>query len=285
MAKVGIKPSKRKNIAAALSGEINADNMEIMKSMEHAEKKTQNEVIEVLDADDPKPAKINTVVELVKNDNKLTKEEKKTITSKLNKLFTERYTLENCPSSPDELREEAKYLSKLNRASLILIAQRAKEIRDHKYYLEWDYNDFKAWVEGDLKLNRTTVYKYIDLFDFFGVEALRHSPSPSVLLPTIPLMRSKEITEIEKVSLRKTIIEESKLYSYREMEEKAKNLKLKHGLISENNNIKISEKIIDKDLKKIKAIRQAGNIPAILELKDESELKFLKKQLKIYREK
>lgn len=80
------------------------------------------------------------------------------------------FTPQNAPDTYEGLKKEVKFLERVHAQSFVVLAHRLKLIRDGELYKKDGYEDFKAFIEGELEVGRTTVYNYISLLEVFGVQ-------------------------------------------------------------------------------------------------------------------
>jgi len=191
----------------------------------------------------PTKENIKKTIEKINQDELLSEKDKKKIIELIAKKYIEIFNFDNCPEDYESLKEEAKFLSTMTQYSFVLMAQRLKKIKDNKMYEKDGYPDFKRFVENEMPISRQTAYKYIDIITFFDVAPGRHEVFDYTKLnPFIPLLRA-ENNEIPKDEIRKQSIKELKIKTKREMEEEARELKVKYGLIREKEEVKLIDKI------------------------------------------
>jgi len=150
------------------------------------------------------------------------------------------------------------------------MAQRLMKIRDEKLYEQGGYTDFRNFIDSELTIQRSTVYNYIDLINYFGVQTFGHDQNlePSKLIPALPLLKS-ENSEIPKEEIKERFIADSKLHSAREMKKEADELKVKYSLTKE------------KELNLTSAVTSfLSKLPEVLSAKQREDLKYLLEQLK-----
>ena len=306
-----IKRRNTRNVKAAAAGEISQARAEIAEKLENVKPETKKKVEDFLEIKIPTIEEKKIVIDVINKDSLIALEDKDKLAQLIMSSFAKKFTFNACPTDPIELREESIYLSKLANTSLILIAERANIIRDKHYYLSYGYNDFSAWVEGELKVNRQSVYNYIDLINTYGVQALGHVKTPSKLIPALPLFKADCIDIAEKDRIKTKVIEDSDNFSYRDMVEKIKKIKLKYGLIKEkdifhfSSSVQVREsgiwignksaitfandldretkKRLSKDFEEYFKIEESGNHASIIETYNEVEEKWLINQLKKHR--
>lgn len=189
---------------------------------------------------------IEAAIESIKGDKKLDEKNKEIILDKLRLEYIEMFNFDNCPVEYQELKKEAKFLAGITQYSFLLMAQRLKKIKDGELYKVDGYGDFKEFIEKEINISRGTAYKYIDIFTYFGVSLGRHDEEDieyTKLVPVIPLMKSTNIQDDEKESIKNKFISELKEKSKNEMETEAKELKMKYGIINKSNERRLLEQI------------------------------------------
>ncbi len=194
----------------------------------------------------PTIQKALTISNIIGNDNIITSTNKKELLLILADIIKVNINFENCPNDYEELKIEVKYLSGLTQYSFMLMAQRLMKIRDKKLYLEErdesgniKYKDFTVFVENEMQMSRGTIYKMIDIYDYYGsrVSPGRHADELlqyTKLVPSLPLLKAdvsiidyndkEKITELFWGSMLNNI-------SKHDLELKANELKLKYGII------------------------------------------------------
>jgi len=219
----------------------------------------------------PSQDNLNVALKSIESDSVLAVEDKKLAIDLLRDKFADMYNFNNCPADYESLKTEAKFLAGMTSYSFLLMAQRLMKIRDEKLYEQGGYNDFRNFIDNELTIQRSTVYNYIDLINYFGVQTFGHDQNlePSKLIPAIPLLKSENV-DIPKEEIRERFITDSKLHSAREMKKEADELKVKYSLTKE------------KELNIVSAISSFLNkLPDELTKKQKEDLKYLLEQLKI----
>jgi len=202
------------------------------------------------------------------------------------------YNLKNCPKDYESLKLEAIYLAGFAQYSTIILAQRCSIIHEKQLYLKdlnedgtVKYKDFKSWVEGELSISRQTVYKYMDLYKYFGhIESLEVSNSYSKLIPLLPLLKSDN-KEIPKRKIIVKYCDEIEIKSARKISDEALELKYKYGLLEtpqeelllDPEDIKAIEKISAKIASKSSDLMKHGEYPCLISVYDEEEAKILQR--------
>ena len=142
------------------------------------------------------------------------------------------FNFDNCPDDYESLKTEAKFLAGITQYSFFLMAQRLLKIRDRALYREDGYPDFKSFVERELNISRSTVYNYIDIVNFFGVQPVGHDDKVEYtkLLPAVSILRADK-EGLPKEAIKKQFLEDVKFKSKREIIEEANEIKVKYGLV------------------------------------------------------
>ncbi len=220
---------------------IDEDITSIAEEIESINKVVKDQIKEV--EENPTKENIKKTVEIINQDELLSEKDKKKLTELIAKKYIEVFNFENCPDDYGSLKEEAKFLSIMTQYSFVLMAQRLKKIKDNKMYEQDGYPDFKSFIENEMPISRQTAYKYIDIVTFFDVAPGRHEVFDYTKLnPFIPLLRS-ENSEIPKEEIKIRTIKELKIKSKREMEDEARELKVRYGLIREKEEVRLVDKI------------------------------------------
>ena len=130
-----------------------------------------------------------------------------------------------------QLKSEAVFLAELTRRSLVHMALRLMEIHDHQLYREDGYSDFRSFVELELPVSRSTVYNYIDIVRYFGLQAISEDEDLeySKLLPVIPLLRESGHS-VPHDQIRAHFLHIAAFRSKREIEREARALRRRYGL-------------------------------------------------------
>lgn len=182
----------------------------------------------------PRKEALTRAVVAVKKDTQLKDADKTKLISLLRSQFIDLFNFKNCPEDYETLKLESVFLSELTQQSFLLLGQRLMKIRDNQLYRIDGYNDFKAFVEEEIKISRSTAYNYIDLVSLFGVQTFGHknSPDASKLIPLIPILKSNR-EDIPSEKIKSQFLESAKTKSAREMKDDAQKIKIKYGLASE----------------------------------------------------
>lgn len=191
----------------------------------------------------PRKEKVTGTVAAIRRDPLMKETDKKMLLDVLRGQFADLFNFQNCPEDYESLKLEAHFLSDLTQFSFLLLGQRLKKIRDNELYRQDGYDDFKAFVEQEIKIARSTAYNYIDLISVFGVQTFGHRnpPDPSKLIPLLPLFKANR-EDIPEQKLKSRFIEEAKTKSARDIQEEAKKLKIKYGLAKEPEDVDRLEK-------------------------------------------
>ncbi len=185
--------------------------------------------------ENPTQEGIKKTINLINNDLLLKKAEKQELLDVLRDRFMNVFNFDNCPDDYESLKTEAKFLAGITQYSFFLMAQRLLKIRDKALYREDGYSDFKSFVERELNISRSTVYNYIDIVNFFGVQPVGHDDKVEYtkLLPAISILRADK-EGLPKEAIKKQFLEDVKYKSKREIIEEANGIKIKYGLVKEN---------------------------------------------------
>ncbi|HNZ27674.1 MAG TPA: hypothetical protein PLG34_12260 [Spirochaetota bacterium] len=186
------------------------------------EQKTRDSIIKIETT--PTIYNLQVVKDDIDSDKQLTKSEKSYILDFLeNKYFS--VFFQECPTDYENLKKEALFFKDLTEKSFYLMAQRLKIIRDNQLYKIDNYDDFKSFIDNEIKINQSTVYRYIDIIEKFGLATLQVDMIEyTKLLPALPLLKLN-IPEDTKEEIKKIFLEESKVNSARDMQKKAVEIK------------------------------------------------------------
>ncbi len=217
------------------------------------------DTIEVINKVIENPVKemVTKAVVTINNDTRLSETNKNKLLETLRIQYSELFNFDNCPEDYETLKVEAKFLSELTQYSFLVLGQRLLKIRDTALYKIDGYENFKSFIEGEIKIARSTAYNYIDLITFFGVQTFGHegSPDPSKLISVLPLLRSNN-EGIPKEKLKKHFINETKNKTAKEIQEETKQLKIEYGITKEkaveNNEREKPDNELDKYKLKVK---------------------------------
>jgi DNA-binding transcriptional ArsR family regulator len=144
-------------------------------------------------------------------------------TTELKNMHTklvETLNLDNCPDDYTRLKLEAKYLAGLSDYAFVVMAQRLSAIRDQQLYTQDDYDTFRSFIEGELNLSHTTIYRHLDIFAFFGEHLIKEGEKGGTvyakLALAVPLLR-KEKDDKNRAKLLNKFWHDSKTKSIRQM--------------------------------------------------------------------
>jgi len=207
---------------------------------------TKNVIDEIKSIANPTKEMIVNAVEVIKNDNEIEDEFKISLIEQLRNDYFTLFNPNNCPEDYESLKNEAKFLAGMTQYSFLLMAQRLKVIRDKELYKEDGYDDFKAFIEKEINVSRSSAYNYIDIVEFFGVQPVGHQEKIEYakLLPAIPLLRANN-NNIPKEEIKKKLLEEISTKSKREIIEQINGLKIKYGLSKQKSKNGKLPKMID----------------------------------------
>jgi hypothetical protein len=145
--------------------------------------------------------------------------------------LTRMLNFDNCPEDYESLKFEAKYLAGLSGYSFAVMAQRLTRIRDGRLYEADGYPDFRGFVAAEIELSRSTVYNYIDVYEYFG-DLLAEGAADvehSKLLPAVQLLRDAD--ERRKDALRKRFWKAARTKTYREIQAEIAALKKQREVV------------------------------------------------------
>lgn len=136
-----------------------------------------------------------------------------------------------CPDDYETLRDEAVHLGKLSGQAFLLMAQRLRKIRDLRLYEEGGYRSFKAFIESEMTVAKSTAYAYMNVLEAFGEDRLLKEPELeySKLAPAVPLLKAS-VAGMPKAKIRKRLIAKAKTSTHREMAAAAKDLAARYGV-------------------------------------------------------
>jgi len=155
----------------------------------------------------PKKEDLPKVIEVIKNDSSLPASQKDILIVRLKEDFVSLFGLEDVPEDYESLKSESKFLAEPAHYSFACLAVRLKKIRDNELHKEGGYPDFKRFIDSELKINKITVYNYIDLVTYFGVQTFELVPEPSRLIPALPLLKSAMANfDIPSAQIKKDIL-------------------------------------------------------------------------------
>jgi hypothetical protein len=103
----------------------------------------------------------------------------------------------------------------------VVMAQRLSAIRDQRLYTQDDYDNFRSFIEGELNLSRTTIYRHLDIFEFFGEHLIKEGEKGGTvyakLALAVPLLR-KEKDDKNRAKLLNKFWHDSKTKSVKQMQ-------------------------------------------------------------------
>jgi len=241
-------------------------------NIEHIEPSTL-ENLSKLDEESDKE-QVLAVAEIVNKDVMLSDTDRSKILSDLKQNFFHVFKLEDCSQDYQTLKAETKFLLGINQSSFILMAQRLTIIRDNRLYEQDNYSDFKEFIINELPIAKTTVYCYIDVVKFFGVQSseLAENLDYSKLFPLLPLFKAddKSISEDKKLEIKREFLQKIKEEPARQIKEEAKILKEKYGLTkhSDRGEAEILTRQIDLFKKQLPPTLDQNSLTKLKELKD-----------------
>ncbi len=196
---------------------MNAENKTVVEILALNEKTTKETIV--------------PVIEIVKSDVLLTDDNKTVLINAIKTEYIHLFNFENCPEDYQSLKEEAKFLAGMTQYNFILMAQRLIKIRDNKLYEDGGYTNFKSFIDGEMPINKSTAYNYISILECFGVQTFGlENIEYTKLLPIVSILKSKDITVLQKENIKGTYIIKAQNESAREIQKEAHELKTKLGL-------------------------------------------------------
>jgi hypothetical protein len=166
--------------------------------------------------------------------------------------LVETLNLDNCPDDYTQLKLEAKYLAGLSDYAFVVMAQRLSAIRDQRLYTQDDYDNFRSFIEGELNLSRTTVYRHLDIFEFFGEHLIKEGKKSGAvytkLALAVPLLRKVKNDE-DRAKLLKKFWSISKTKTIKQMQSEVSTIRRIH--VDKD----VSEQDISKTRKNIEQIK------------------------------
>ena len=136
------------------------------------------------------------------------------------------------------LLTDIKNYTGLTQIAFILIAKRLKTIRDNELYKP-EYNDFKSFFESEINKSKPTIYFYISVIETFKEMfeksyQLDFEIQYSKLIPFLPLLKNKEISDNEKQEIKNNAVYLVKSNrNQKDIIAIAKDIKIKYGLIKQ----------------------------------------------------
>ncbi len=188
------------------------------------------ELLESLGLNPPRE-RVRDLFSRIKEDDSLDRREKNTLIRHLTESYIAIIGEKVCASDYRTLKSEAKLLAEMTRRSFIHMAFRLLKIRDEELYREDGYPDFKSFLDGEICLSRSTVYNYIDIVTYFGVQPVGQESDVeySKLLPLLPLLKSDN-PAIPKEELKAVFVAEARVKGREELKRLANRYKARYGL-------------------------------------------------------
>ena len=202
---------------------------------------------------------------VIRGDVRLTQREKNRLLNELAKQFVVVFNAYDFTKDYQMLKKEVKFLAALNRYSFLHLAKRLITIRDSKLYTKDGYATFRDFIEREIPLSRSTVYNYIDIVTYFGVQPVGQTfdIEYSKLLLALPLLKADN-EKIPKEAIKQRFLEGAETKTKSELAKEALKYKKEYGLVRENkmhlNEVfryiqkNIPEKLDDKDLEIVRKI-------------------------------
>ena len=183
-------------------------------------------------------------IDAINKDTGLQAEKKQILITQIINVCSLIITHNNCPEDYPTLKKEVQYLSMQTQKNFVLLAQRLRAIQINQLYTIDGYPDFKTFIEKTLSISRSTVYKYIDIITFFGVELITHENiQPTKLLPIIPVLKKGYLTPEAAKDLKEKYIEKAKNKSLSQIIKSAHYEKTKY-ISGTKNRISKTERLI-----------------------------------------
>ncbi|MBP7552065.1 MAG: hypothetical protein KA885_01460 [Spirochaetes bacterium] len=228
------------------------DNADILESIENINMdiETKREIKKFVE--NPEKEKYKELEGIIISDSRISPDQREELIETIKTVFVKTFNFDNCPEDYEELKREAKFLAGITQYSFLLMAQRLIKIRDNELYKIDGYPDFISFIKSELSIAKRTTYHYINIIECFGAPALalEENIQYSKLLPFIPILKSNN-EDIPKQKLKEKAFQEIKTKSYREIENEAREIKIKYGILKEGEKMSEFEKLLFKVRKKI----------------------------------
>jgi hypothetical protein len=162
----------------------------------------------------------------------LTQRERNRLINELTKQFAFVFNAHDYSRDYETLKKEVKFLATLTRYSFLHMAKRLIIIRDNKLYRKDGYATFKDFIEEEIPLSRSTVYNYIDIVTFFGVQLVGQTADfeYSKLLPVLPLLKANN-DRIPKEEIKEKFLQGVETKTKSELTREAQKYKKLYGLV------------------------------------------------------
>lgn len=180
----------------------------------------------------PNAKNMGIIKNILDSDDLINFDDKKEIIKWLEKKYFI-FFWDKTPEDYYSLKDEAIFFRDLTEKSFYLMAHRLKIIRDNQLYKEDGYSDFKSFIENEIKIERSTAYKYINVIEVFGVEPVQHDIEYSKIGVSVGLLKDKNINEEDRKEIKEYVLKEAQISTKKQMIEKVKDLREKY--INKNN--------------------------------------------------
>jgi len=170
-------------------------------------------------------------MQVIREDRDLPQRERNRLLNQLTRQFVLMFNARDDTRDYAMLKREVKFLAALTRYSFLHLAKRLIVIRDDRLYTRDGYRTFKDFIEYEVPLSRSTVYNYIDIVTFFGVQPVGQTVrfEYSKLLPVLPILKAND-DRIPKEQIKRRFVEAAETKSKSELAREARRYKQKYGL-------------------------------------------------------
>lgn len=186
----------------------------------------------------PSIENINASIKIIDSDIFLSRENKKELQEMLERYYFELYSKDVDTEDYYTLKEEAIYFAKMTNESFVLMAQRLKIIRDKELYKNDGYLFFKDFLDNEIKLNKSTINRYINIIENYEVATLQPGIEHSKLIPSLPILKLN-ISDEKKEEIKEMFLNGSRNLSARELQKKAD--EIKDQILEDYEDIKIKK--------------------------------------------
>ena len=173
-------------------------------------------------------------MQVIREDSSLPLRERNRLLDQLARRFVLVFNTRDDTRDYATLKREVKFLAALSRYSFLHMAKRLIVIRDNRLYTRDGYRAFKDFIENEIPLSRSTVYNYIDIVTFFGVQPVGQTVrfEYSKLLPLLPILKASD-DRIPKEQIKRRFVEAAETKSKSELAREARWYKQKYGLVED----------------------------------------------------
>jgi hypothetical protein len=173
-------------------------------------------------------------MKVIRGQENLPQRERTRLLNELTKQFVLVFNTRDYAEDYETLKKEVKFLAALTRYSFLHMAKRLITIRDNRLFRKDGYATFKDFIEGEIPLSRSTVYNYIDIVTFFGVQPVGQTfeIEYSKLLPALPLLKANN-GQIPKEEIKQHFLEGAETKTRSQLAQEARNYKREYGLVRE----------------------------------------------------